>query len=115
MAGYNKDDVRKDTTGQGKKRSVKITGYGKDKVKKVYKKGKLVKSKTGTLITKAQEKAKEFFGNQKEVYDAKTKAKDAKAKANQSSTKANMAKAEEAQSGKIIKTVKLTSFRRNKL
>ena len=61
MAGYNKDDIRKDTTGRGKKRSVKVTGYGKDKVKTVYKKGKVAKTKTGTLITRAQEKSKEFF------------------------------------------------------
>ena len=80
MAGYNKDDVRKDTTGKGKKRSVKMTGYGKDKVKKVYKKGKLVKSKTGTLITRAQEKAKEFFKGKEEVSNAATKANVAKNK-----------------------------------
>ena len=80
MSGYNKDDVRKDTTGQGKKRSVKITGYGKDKEKKVYKKGKLVKSKTGTLITRAQEKAKEFFKGKEEVSNAATKANVARTK-----------------------------------
>ena len=74
MAGYNKDDIRKDTTGRGKKRSVKVTGYGKDKVKTVYKKGKVAKTKTGTLITRAQEKAKEFFKGQEELSNAKTKA-----------------------------------------
>ena len=80
MAGYNKDDVRKDTTGRGKKRSVKITGYGKDKVKVVKKKGKVAKTKTGTLITRAQEKAKEFLKGQEEVRNAATKANVAKNK-----------------------------------
>lgn len=84
MGEYNKDDVRKDTTGRGKKRSVKITGYGKDKVKEVYKKGKLVKSKTGTLITRAQEKSKEFFKGQEEVSNAATEANIAKNKAKMS-------------------------------
>ena len=80
MAGYNKDDIRRDTTGQGKKRSVKVTGYGKDKKKVVKKKGKVVKTKAGTLITRAQEKAKEFFKGQEELSNAKTKADVAKNK-----------------------------------
>ena len=96
MAGYGKDDVRKDTTGRGKKRSVKVTGYGEDKVKKVYKKGKLVKSKTGTLISRAQDAATEF---QKK----RAMRKDAATKANQAATRANETKAEEIKSRKMKK------------
>ncbi len=92
MAGYNKDDIRKDTTGRGKKRSVKVTGYGKDKVKTVYKKGKVAKTKTGTLITRAQEKSKEFFKGQEELSNAKTKASNAKTKANVSKNKERMSR-----------------------
>ena len=44
------------------------------------KKGKEVKSKTGTLITRAQEKAKEFFKGREEVSNAATKANVARTK-----------------------------------
>jgi len=78
MAGYGKDDIRRDTTGQGKKRSVKVTGYGKDKVKKVYKKGKLAKRKKGTLLTRAMEKAAELQSIKKGNAQVATEANKAK-------------------------------------
>ena len=94
MAGYGKDDVRRDTTGRGKKRSVKVTGYGKDKVKKVYKKGKLVKTKPGTLISRAQEAATEF-------QKGRAIRKEAANEANKAATQANISKAEEIKSRKM--------------
>ena len=52
----NKPEIRRDTTGQGKKRSVKVTGRGENKVKEVYKKGRLVRRKKGTVISNVQKR-----------------------------------------------------------
>lgn len=78
MSGYGKDDIRRDTTGKSKKRGVKVTGYGKDKKKEVYKNGKLVKSKTGTLLSRAMDAAKEFQDRKKRNANAATEANKAK-------------------------------------
>jgi len=96
MAGYGKGDIRKDTTGQGKKRGVKVTGYGKDKVKKVYKNGKLVKTKTGTLLTRAMDKAAELQSMRKR--NAKV------------ATEANKAKIEQVKSKKKLKNTRKGNY-----
>jgi len=70
----NKPEIRRDTTGRGKKRSVKVTGRGEDKVKKVYKKGKLVKNKKGTVISNVQKERKKIQERRLETLKAKDEA-----------------------------------------
>ena len=76
----NKPEVRRDTTGQGKKRSVKVTGRGEDKVKTVYKKKKngtgyrVAKRKTGTVISNIQKERKRIQERRLESLEAKDKA-----------------------------------------
>ncbi len=70
----NKPEIRRDTTGRGKKRSVKVTGRGEDKVKEVYKKGKLVRRKKGTVISNVQKERKRIQERRLESLEAKDKA-----------------------------------------
>jgi len=87
MSGYGKDDVRKykvkrkKVKGQGS--SVvekKVTGYGKDKVKTKTVDGVVVKKKTGTLLSRAMDAAKEFQDRKKRNANAATEANEAKTK-----------------------------------
>ena len=70
----NKPEIRRDTTGRGKKRSVKVTGRGENKVKEVYKKGNLVRRKKGTVVTNLQNARKKFHEKRLESLEAKEKA-----------------------------------------
>ena len=76
----NKPEIRRDTTGQGKKRSVKVTGRGEDKVKTVYKKKKdgtgyrVARRKKGTVVTNLQKARKKFHENRLKSLEAKDKA-----------------------------------------
>lgn len=79
MAGINKDDVRKykikrkKVKGQGMSVVEKTkTGYGRDKVKTKKVDGFIVKKKTGTLLSRAMDRAAEFQSTRKRNADVST-------------------------------------------
>lgn len=86
---------RKKVKGQGMSTVEKtVTGYGADKVKTKTVDGVVVKRKTGTLISRAQEAAKKFYERRKETQDAKAAAAKSGAKANQARSEEIKAKKE---------------------